>query len=73
MGYVLRKTSGKISGLIRPRMVMKVKKAEEVYKCCNNKVSKILHKNIWSGRRCFILGGGESLKGRYACKRLCKR
>lgn len=29
----------------------------------NQKITALFHKNSWIGRRCFIIGGGESLRG----------
>jgi len=29
----------------------------------NNKIISLFNKDSWSGKRCFIIGGGESLKG----------
>jgi hypothetical protein len=29
----------------------------------NRKISDVLSSNSWAGRRCFIIGGGESMKG----------
>jgi len=29
----------------------------------NNKITSLLNTNSWAGKRCFIVGGGESIKG----------
>lgn len=31
--------------------------------CMNRKITEVLNTNSWLGRRCFIIGGGESLRG----------
>lgn len=40
-----------------------IKEVEQAYNAYTNKVTNIFKGGEWAGRRCFIIGGGESLKG----------
>lgn len=42
---------------------MKLSIASSVYEASDNKITKVLAPRAWEGKRCFVLGGGESLRG----------
>jgi len=41
---------------------MAMLKADEVY-ACHKKITDVFPSSAWQGKRCFIIGGGESIKG----------
>lgn len=57
MGYTLSTLPPKADHKMQPAM------ASQVYQASDNKITKVLSPRAWEGKRCFILGGGESLKG----------
>jgi hypothetical protein len=59
MGYVITERNN-LSSDYRKYIVMN--KSNHSY-AQNNKITSIYNENSWSNKRCFIIGGGESLKG----------
>ena len=61
MGYIITPEQ-KFSGNQDYRNYIIMNKSNHSYGM-NKKITEVLHERSWLGRRCFILAGGESLKG----------
>jgi len=61
MGYVIE-VEGKHMVSEEYKNFVIMNKSNHSY-AINNKISDVFNSNSWAGRRCFIIGGGESLKG----------
>jgi hypothetical protein len=61
MGFTIQKED-KFSAIADYRKYVVMNKSNHSY-AINNKITAVLNSQSWYGRRCFIIGGGESLKG----------
>lgn len=61
MSYVIER-EGKLVASDEYKNFVIMNKSNHSY-AINRKITEVFDSNSWAGRRCFIIGGGESLKG----------